>query len=93
MQYLEKTGKSTVAPGVSFSPAEAPSQLSVVMGQIDTKIISHSWKAVMAKDQAEYNKEIDAMISEAEGLGYKDVLKFDTEQVNAWRKAMDAVRK
>ena len=91
MQYLEKTGKSTVAPGVSFSPAEAPSQLSVVMGQIDTKIISHSWKAVMAKNQAEYDKEIDAMISEAEGLGYKDVLKFDTEQVTNWRKAMKQV--
>lgn len=93
MQYLEKTNKSTVAPGVSFSPEETPSRLSALMGQIDPKIISYSWKAVMAKNEAEYNKMIDEMISTAKGLGYDEVLKFDTTQINAWRKAMDSVRK
>lgn len=61
------------------------------MGQIDSKIISHSWKAVMAKNQAEYDKEIDAMISEAQGLGYDKVEKFDQEQVTNWQKAMKQV--
>lgn len=91
MQYLTKTNRSTVAPGSSFSPAEAPSTLQVLMGQIDSKIISHSWKAVMAKNQAEYDKEIDAMISEAQGLGYDKVEKFDQEQVTNWQKAMKQV--
>ena len=90
-QYMEKTGKIDVVPGSSFVPEEASSQMQVVQSQIKASVVQHSWKAVMAKNEAAFNKEMDQMIEQAKGFGYADVEKFNAKQIARWRASMKQI--
>ena len=90
-QYMEKTGKIDVAPGSSFVPEEASSQMQVVQSQIKASVVQHSWKAVMAKNEAAFNKEMDQMIEQAKGYGYADIEKFNAKQIAQWRASMKQI--
>lgn len=86
--YLKKSGKIDVAPGASFAPDEPSSQMQVVQGQIKSQIVQHSWKAVMAKNEAGFDSEFNTMVKQVQGLGYSDVEKFDAKVISEWRAAM-----
>lgn len=89
--YLKKSGKIDIAPGASYAAPEPSSQMQVVQGQIKSAVVQHSWKAVMAKNEAGFNSEINQMTQQVKGLGYADVEKFDAKCIAQWRAAMKKI--
>ncbi len=91
MEYLEKHHEYVVQPGASYASPEEDSQISTVRNQINTAIIQHSWKAVVANSDAGFDSEISKMIDTANGLGFAKIQKIDDANIAAHVKACDEV--
>ncbi len=59
---------------------EMTDDLKQKQGQVAAVIKQYSWKMVYAKDEAEFNKLKEEMVTKAKGLGYDDVVAFNREQ-------------
>lgn len=59
---------------------EMTDDLKQKQGQVAAIIKQYSWKMVYAKDEAEFNKLKEEMVTKAKGLGYDDVVAFNREQ-------------
>ena len=77
IEYLEKNKMLAVAPGASYTAPEMPSKTSTINGQVNTAVVSHSWKAAMAKSDADFDNEIKQMTEKVNGLDFKQVYDFD----------------
>ena len=91
MEYLTKRKKIVVQPGSSFSAPEESSQISAIRSQINKTIIQHSWKAVVATSQAQFDSEIKQMTDIADGLGFSQIQKVDYGNIASHVKACDEV--
>ena len=56
-------------------------------------ITQYSWKAIYAESDEEFEKIVDEMISEAEGYGYDECVKWSVEQANIRHEYEEAVKK
>lgn len=79
LDYLTQHNMFVVAPGNSYIPAAAPTEIDTLRNQCKAIIIENSWKMVFAKDEATFNSLLTEMQNTVKGLGYDDVLKFDLD--------------
>ena len=79
LDYLTQHNMFAVAPGNSYIPAAAPTEIDTLRNQCKAIIIENSWKMVFAKDEATFNSLLTEMQNTVKGLGYDDVLKFDLD--------------
>lgn len=77
IDYLEKTHRIDIQPGVSYAAPDEDSQISALRSQVKTIVVSGSWKAAFAKSDADYNNEINNMIKNGNGLGFSKLQKID----------------
>ena len=93
VDYFTKNNQVIVSPGSGYStPAEA-SDITTIRNQIQEVIKEYSWKAVFAKNEAEFNQYIKDMKDTALGLGYDKVLEVDKANAEAQKQARAAVIK
>lgn len=85
--YFEK-GKYTVSPGTSFSLSTKDDTLKTVWGQVTTCIKNESWKALYAKSDAAFEKQVNHMISSAKKYGYDKCLKWSQNEAKT-RKSLE----
>ena len=85
--YFEK-GKYTVSPGTSFSMSSKDDTLKTVWGQVTTCIKNESWKAMYAKSDAAFEKQVNHMISSAKKYGYDKCLKWSQNEAKT-RKSLE----
>ncbi|KFI44970.1 multiple sugar transport system substrate-binding protein [Bifidobacterium bohemicum] len=93
MEYLEKNNMLAVAPGAGYIQPDEDSQISTLRGSIKTEIVNDSWKAVFAKSDDEFQKIVDGMRTQTDGLGMKQVLDFDMKNAKDQDKARKAILK
>lgn len=93
VDYFAKNNQIVVSPGCGYStPAEA-SDITTIRNQIQEAIKEYSWKAVFAKNENDFNNSIKEMQEIAMGLGYEQVLEVDKANMEAQKKAREAVVK
>ncbi len=80
VDYLTKNKMMTVVPSINIALAIDSSDISLIRKQCGDIIKDASWRMVFAKDEAEFNKQWDDMTSQLKGLGWDDLVKFDTEK-------------
>lgn len=73
LEYI-KTRKFMVAPATTYSEPEKSDEFDVTWNQVTNCIVNYSWNAIYAKDDAEFNKIVDEMITNAYAYGYQTVL-------------------
>ncbi|NMO97651.1 extracellular solute-binding protein [Paenibacillus lemnae] len=61
-------------------PADEPSDIKLKRSQVGKTIKEYSWKMMFAKDEAEFDKLKQELVKKAQGLGYDDVINWQTEQ-------------
>lgn len=61
------------------APETRPDTIIQEQDQVKTIIKDYSWKAIFAKNEAEFTSLVKEMIDKANGLGYKDVLKWNLD--------------
>lgn len=79
-QWMQKNGKLVVSPSVSVSLPSDPADISVIRNQCNQALIDASWRMIYAKDDADFDKQWDEMVKEMDGMGFKDLYKFDCEK-------------
>ncbi|MFA6937425.1 MAG: hypothetical protein WCQ67_04270 [Treponema sp.] len=87
--YLGK-GKYTVAPASTYSEAPKSDELKVKANQIASCIKSNSWKAIYAKNDAEFEKLFADMGTEAKSYGMAECDEFYNAQAAVKKAAEDA---
>lgn len=90
--YME-SGNYTVAPGTSFVLESKDNAFKTVWKGVTGVITQYSWKAIYAESDEEFEKIVDEMISEAEGYGYDECVKWSVEQANIRHEYEEAVKK
>ncbi|RKI41508.1 extracellular solute-binding protein [bacterium D16-51] len=91
--YMENTGKYTVAPGTSYSQEQKSTELKTTWSQVTDEIKAASWRAIYAENDSAYDKIVADMIKKCKSYGYEECLKW-TENEASRRKALeDAITK
>ncbi|MDR4185537.1 hypothetical protein FO525_22640 [Bacillus subtilis] len=91
MEYLEKNKMIDIAPGATYVQPYEDSRISTLRGSVKTEIVNDSWKAVFAKSDDEFQKIVDGMRTQTDGLGMKQVLDFDMKNAKDQDKARKAI--
>lgn len=79
-----------LAPGTTYSAGVRSDELQVVWSQVQECVKTNSWKAIYAKDDAEFEQIVNNMISEAESYGYADCIAFQENEAKLRAAAEDA---
>lgn len=79
-EYMKKNNVLLISPNVCVSLPNDTNDISVIRNQCGDKLCDYSWKMIFAKDQAEFDKLWDEMSAQMDGLGFQDVVKFDTDK-------------
>ena len=86
--YMGKQ-KFNVAPASTYSAAPMDDELKVKWNQVATCIKTGSWKAIYAKDDAEFNKIVADMTAEAKSFGYDECNAFQEKEALRKKAAED----
>lgn len=79
VDYLKKNNQVIVASGSSYAPPKETSDIATLRSQCKSVIVEYSWKAVFAKDDAEYKSMIKTMKDTVKGFGYDTVVAVDKQ--------------
>jgi len=74
-EYLGTTN-FRLAPGTTYTGKQKSEELTVEWNQVADCIKTNSWKAIYAKDDAEFDAIVADMSTKAEEYGYADCIKF-----------------
>ena len=79
-EYMEKDGNYVVAPGTSYAASSKDPELKTTWSQVTNCIIDSSWNAIYAESDADFDKIVAKMISDCEGYGYDECLKWSEDE-------------
>ena len=91
-EYMEK-GKYTVSPGSTYVMGQQSDELKTTWAQVTKCIREYSWKAVYAKDDAEFNKLVNGMKGMAKQYGYQKCWDWTNEEAAKRKAAEDEAKK
>jgi multiple sugar transport system substrate-binding protein/putative aldouronate transport system substrate-binding protein len=80
VEYLKKNNMMTIVPSINLSLAVDTTDISLIREQCGNTIKDSSWRMVFATDDADFDAQWDAMCDELNGLGWEDLVAFDTEK-------------
>ena len=80
VEYLLNNNMMTVVPSINMSLAIDTTDISLERKQCGDVIKEASWRMVFASDEADFEAQWDEMVSQLDGLGYADVVAFDTDK-------------
>ncbi len=80
VEYLLNNNMMTVVPSINMALAIDTTDISLIRKQCGDIIKDASWRMVFAKDDADFEAQWNDMTSQLEGLGWNDLVAFDTEK-------------
>lgn len=89
-EYLERHNQKAVVIASDFVKETRSINLEQKYKQVSTAIKDGSWRAIYAKNDAEFDRLVAEMISQAKGFGYDECVAWDLEQA---RRRAAAVRR
>ncbi len=90
-EYMEKCDYK-VAPATTFALEGQTDEFKTVWKSVTDVIVTYSWKAIYANDDAEFDKYVDEMIDQANGYGYKQCVEWSEGQAAIRHGLEEAVR-
>ena len=92
VEYLTKNNMMTVVPSINMALAIDTTDISLIRKQCGDIIKDSSWRMVFAKDDADFEAQWDEMTSQLEGLGWSDLVAFDTDKYQPMLEARKAAQ-
>lgn len=80
VEYLKNNGMMNPVPSINMSLTIDTTDIGLIRSQCKTIICDTSWKAIFAADESAFDKLWDDMITQLEGFGWDELVKFDTEK-------------
>lgn len=73
-------GVYSVAPISTYQQNKLEGEMKTTWEAVTDVIVTYSWRAIYAKDDAEYDQIVAEMIEQAKLYGYDDCLQLSIEQ-------------
>jgi putative aldouronate transport system substrate-binding protein len=79
--YFVKNNMLAISKAIftGSAPETAPADIQQKIGNVGKVIREYSWKMIYAKNEAEYNKLKQEMVTKAKGLGYDDAVAWEVD--------------
>ncbi|OPJ58396.1 hypothetical protein [Clostridium oryzae] len=90
--YVVKNNMIATAPALMTSTDTPDSATTQKLNQINAIVKQYSWKMVFAKNDSQFNSLLSELTKKANGLGYKDVVKFYEGQAEKQFKERDSIK-
>ena len=90
-EYMETTNYS-VAVDAAFTLASKEGDFKTTWSAVTDVITTYSWKAIYAKDDAEFEKIVNEMITQAKAYGYDECVTWSVEQGQIRHEMEEAVK-
>lgn len=90
-EMLENSNYS-LSLGTEFTKSVKDDELQIIWNQVQTCIKEYSWKAIYAKDDAEFDSIVAEMKSKAEEYGYQKCVEFQQNEAVIRKQCEDAVK-
>jgi len=90
-EYLASRPYS-LSVGTKYVASPKPDELNLTWNQVAECIRTYSWKAIYAKDDAEFDKIVAEMKEKADGYGYAKCVEFQQHEAELRKAAEDAVK-
>lgn len=79
-EYMEGRGIYLVTPISTYQQNKLEGEMKTTWEAVTDVIVTYSWRAIYAKDDAEYDQIVAEMIEQANAYGYQDCLDLSLEQ-------------
>ncbi len=79
-EYMEGRGIYLVTPISTYQQNKLEGEMKTKWEAVTDVIVTYSWRAIYAKDDAEYDQIVAEMIEQANAYGYQDCLELSLEQ-------------
>lgn len=93
VDYLKDNGMLNPVPSVNLALAIDTTDIALIRSQCGDQIKTTSWKAIFAADDDEFDQMWDDMCTTLEGLGWDQLVEFDTEKYQPVIEAREAAEK
>lgn len=80
VEYLKENGMLEPVPSVNLALAIDTTDIALIRSQCGDQVKTTSWKAIFAADDAEFEQLWDDMCTTLNGLGWEQLVEFDTEK-------------
>lgn len=90
-EFFAKRNYSLIL-GTTFSMSTKDDELQVIWNQVATCIKENSWKAIFAKNDAEFDKIVKTMQSKAKEYGYDKCVEYQKKEAERRKQCEDAVK-
>lgn len=80
VDYMKANNKLVISPNVSVSLPTDTADIGVIRNQCNETICDYSWRMIYASDDASFDAMWDEMSATMDGVGFQDLMKFDTEK-------------
>lgn len=87
-----KSGNYVVAPATTFTLASREGEFKTTWAAVTDVIVKYSWRALYAKDDAQFDQLVSEMIAEAKSYGYDQCIDWSLEQANLRHQLEEEVR-
>jgi multiple sugar transport system substrate-binding protein/putative aldouronate transport system substrate-binding protein len=87
-QYLQKNNHMAISLGTTYSATPMSNELTTTWNQVKQAIVTNSWKAIYAKNDAEFTSIVAEMTKQANSYGYDKCVEFQKKEA-ATRKGLD----
>ncbi len=75
-----KSGDYVIAPATTFTLASRDGEFKTTWAAVTDVIVKYSWRALYAKDDAQFDQLVSEMIAEAKSYGYDECITWSLEQ-------------
>lgn len=90
VSYLEENGMLNPVPSVNLVLPIDTTDIALIRSQCGDQVKATSWQAIFASDDAEFDQMWDEMCVTLEGLGWDQLVEFDTNKYQAVVDAREA---
>lgn len=91
VDWMKKNNKLLVSPSVSVALPDDTNDIALIRNECNKTLCDSSWQMIFAKDDAEFDKMWDEMVTKMDGLNFDQLYKFDCDkhqlEVNAKKAA------
>ncbi|MDR3276037.1 MAG: hypothetical protein LBT11_02310 [Treponema sp.] len=91
-EYLEEHNFRAIAFASDFVKPGRSADLETTYTQVSTAIKNYSWQAIYARTDAEFNRLVNEMTTQAKALGFDECLAWEEEQARQRAAAVQRVR-
>ena len=87
-----KNNKIVISPNISVPLESDSADIQVIRNQCNQCVIDASWQMIYASDDAEFDAMWDEMTTDLDGLGFQDLMAWDTQVYTVELEAKNAAK-